>query len=96
LISQRYFFAGVDISPKDPRWIGAWWLGFLVFGAFSLLFSIPTMCFPRYIKSSKRRHELALIAKERELAKLDKKSLLKTIVEEAKGVLKLPAYSVTV
>ncbi|KAL3863311.1 hypothetical protein ACJMK2_005076, partial [Sinanodonta woodiana] len=40
----------VDIHPKDPRWIGAWWLGFLVFGGASLLTAIPLFCFPRNMK----------------------------------------------
>ncbi|XP_036356875.1 solute carrier organic anion transporter family member 2A1-like isoform X1 [Octopus sinensis] len=37
----------IGLTPKDPRWIGAWWLGFVVFGIGSLLFSIPIFFFPR-------------------------------------------------
>ena len=46
-------FAAVDITPKDPRWIGAWWLGFLVFGAASLISAVPLLCFPRRLRSKK-------------------------------------------
>ncbi|CAG2109912.1 unnamed protein product, partial [Medioppia subpectinata] len=43
------------IERKDPRWIGAWWIGFLVIGTSTLLFSIPMLFFPRSIwKRTKR------------------------------------------
>ncbi|KAH9496195.1 hypothetical protein Btru_010449 [Bulinus truncatus] len=35
------------MSPKDPRWLGAWWLGFLVFGLLGLIVGIPLAFFPR-------------------------------------------------
>lgn len=31
----------------DPRWIGAWWLGFPVIGLLILVFALPLMCFPQ-------------------------------------------------
>ncbi|OWF41739.1 solute carrier organic anion transporter family member 2A1-like [Mizuhopecten yessoensis] len=40
----------VDMSPRDPRWVGAWWMGFLVFGACSIIFSLPLVLFPRNLK----------------------------------------------
>ncbi|XP_069106696.1 solute carrier organic anion transporter family member 74D-like [Argopecten irradians] len=40
----------VDMSPRDPRWVGAWWLGFLVFGAASIVFSLPLVLFPKHLK----------------------------------------------
>jgi hypothetical protein len=42
----------VDINPRDPRWIGAWWLGFVVFGIFSLIFAPPFALFPKQLKMS--------------------------------------------
>ncbi|KAH9488243.1 hypothetical protein Btru_063899 [Bulinus truncatus] len=35
------------LTPKHPRWIGAWWLGYVVFGVLSLFISIPLFWFPR-------------------------------------------------
>ncbi|XP_005998930.3 solute carrier organic anion transporter family member 1C1 [Latimeria chalumnae] len=37
----------VTITPKDSRWVGAWWLGFLVSGAISLFAAIPFCFFPK-------------------------------------------------
>ena len=39
-----------DITPRDPRWIGAWWLGFLIFGVISIFPALPLFCFPQRYK----------------------------------------------
>ena len=46
------------MSPLDPRWVGAWWLGFLVFGLLGLLSSIPTAFFPRRLKPQPQLRKL--------------------------------------
>ncbi|XP_033726663.1 uncharacterized protein LOC117316235 [Pecten maximus] len=65
----------VDMSPRDPRWIGAWWLGFLVFGAASIVFSIPLVFFPKHLKKQaepvidgKKREEMSRKEKIKESA----------------------------
>ncbi|KAH3710165.1 hypothetical protein DPMN_069634 [Dreissena polymorpha] len=82
----------VDISPKDPRWLGAWWLGFLVFGGFALIFSVPTMCFPRYLKSKKRKGDLVVISKERRLQRETQVSVWKALFLEMKGMIFVLAF----
>ncbi|KAL2102534.1 hypothetical protein ACEWY4_001702 [Coilia grayii] len=37
----------VTITPKDARWVGAWWLGFLVSSGIMLLAGIPFWFLPR-------------------------------------------------
>ncbi|KAF7669223.1 hypothetical protein LDENG_00223360 [Lucifuga dentata] len=37
----------VTITPKDTRWVGAWWLGFMVSSALLLLSGIPFWFLPR-------------------------------------------------
>ena len=37
----------VTITPKDARWVGAWWMGFLVSSALLLISSIPFWLLPR-------------------------------------------------
>ncbi|KAJ6666247.1 hypothetical protein lerEdw1_000519 [Lerista edwardsae] len=37
----------VTITPTDSRWVGAWWLGFLVAGVFNLISAIPFCFLPK-------------------------------------------------
>jgi len=34
------------IDEKDPRWIGAWWLGFVVCAACIFIWALPLSLFP--------------------------------------------------
>ncbi|XP_072036680.1 solute carrier organic anion transporter family member 4C1-like [Amphiura filiformis] len=36
----------LGLSPSDPQWVGAWWLGFLFCAAGALVFAIFISCFP--------------------------------------------------
>ncbi|GAB1600557.1 hypothetical protein Ahia01_000333700 [Argonauta hians] len=48
----------IGMTPKDPRWIGAWWMGFVTFGLGSLIFSVPLLFFPKnFQKQSIEYHE---------------------------------------
>ncbi|NXK37888.1 SO2B1 protein, partial [Piprites chloris] len=39
--------AEVQLSHEDPRWVGAWWLGFLVAASLVALSAVPYFFFPR-------------------------------------------------
>ncbi|CAG0906235.1 unnamed protein product, partial [Cyprideis torosa] len=47
------------ISPRDPRWMGAWWLGFILIGAPLFLSAILIAFFPQRLpkKPSKNKKE---------------------------------------
>ncbi|XP_048256972.1 solute carrier organic anion transporter family member 5A1-like [Haliotis rufescens] len=42
-----------QVDSRNPQWIGAWWLGYLVFGCAALLVAVPLGCFPKHIKKPK-------------------------------------------
>lgn len=37
----------ITITPSDARWVGAWWLGYLIAGVITLLAAIPFWFLPR-------------------------------------------------
>ncbi|XP_046584226.1 solute carrier organic anion transporter family member 2A1-like [Haliotis rubra] len=37
------------LTPVHPEWIGAWWLGFLLFGCLGVIVGIPLLFFPKQI-----------------------------------------------
>lgn len=36
-----------NLNPRHPKWIGAWWMGFLFFGCLAVVTSLPLFWFPR-------------------------------------------------
>ncbi|CAG5124476.1 unnamed protein product, partial [Candidula unifasciata] len=43
-----------SMSPRDPRWIGAWWIGFLLFGTLGLIIAVPLLFFPKHMRKQNR------------------------------------------
>ena len=44
---MNYFLlVETDLTPEDPRWVGAWWLGFVILGSGAIITSVPTFFFP--------------------------------------------------
>ncbi|BFZ20988.1 hypothetical protein BsWGS_24027 [Bradybaena similaris] len=57
VFSQMYVtLEATTLTPRHPKWIGAWWLGYVVFGLLSLVVSVPLFCFPRKLPSNKNTY----------------------------------------
>ncbi|XP_064596654.1 solute carrier organic anion transporter family member 1C1-like [Liolophura sinensis] len=53
VISRLYVtLEETTLTPRDPRWIGAWWLGFLVVGSLAIALSLPICLFPRKLANA--------------------------------------------
>ncbi|XP_058161938.1 solute carrier organic anion transporter family member 2B1 isoform X2 [Dasypus novemcinctus] len=50
---------GISLTSKDPRWVGAWWLGFLISAGTVALAAIPYFFFPR--EMPKEKYELCFL-----------------------------------
>lgn len=55
----RFVVPGLDIelSRKDPRWIGAWWLGFFVLAALLVIVAVLMCFFPKVLPERHRKHQ---------------------------------------
>lgn len=47
----------VHLEKTDPRYLGAWWLGFIILGMIIILLSFPLYLFPKEIKGHKVEKE---------------------------------------
>ncbi|XP_078514712.1 solute carrier organic anion transporter family member 2B1-like isoform X2 [Lissotriton helveticus] len=47
--------ANVVLTPKDPRWVGAWWMGFLVTASVVGLSALPIFFFPREMQKEEEK-----------------------------------------
>ncbi|XP_068184220.1 solute carrier organic anion transporter family member 4A1 [Antennarius striatus] len=41
-----------EMTPDNPLWVGAWWIGFLIGGAAALLVAFPILGYPRQLPGS--------------------------------------------
>ncbi|KAL4217826.1 Solute carrier organic anion transporter [Mactra antiquata] len=47
----------IDITPEDPRWVGAWWVGFVIASMFFVLAAIPISLFGSELPTAKHVRE---------------------------------------
>ncbi|XP_070535099.1 solute carrier organic anion transporter family member 1B3-like [Ptychodera flava] len=58
---DRVNMASININPNDTRWVGAWWLGFLVYSAITLVIGIHIILLPKRFSPSQERDPMITI-----------------------------------
>lgn len=64
---ENPFAVPSNLTNSDPRWIGAWWIGFLVSGSLMLLLAIPLSLFPREFKKKPKKNVITVECEALEL-----------------------------
>lgn len=47
----------VTITPSDARWVGAWWLGYLIAGTITLMSAVPFWFLPKSLPMPVDKHD---------------------------------------
>ncbi|XP_067852834.1 solute carrier organic anion transporter family member 2A1-like [Heptranchias perlo] len=95
-----------ELTPSDPRWVGAWWLGFLLIASLVALSSIPYFFFPRTMskegleevkgQESKQTHLLKSETMESGLQNTSLVEFIKSFPVTLLGMLRNPIFLFTV
>lgn len=93
----------IQLDPKDLRWVGAWWLGFLVASCLLFLTTLPYLFFPRNMPKEDGADDVESIpdSKQQEqqtdtLQELSLLKFLKKFPETALRMLRNPMYLLVV
>ncbi|EDL10632.1 solute carrier organic anion transporter family member 1A5 [Mus musculus] len=87
----------LTITPTDTRWVGAWWIGFLVCAGVNILTSIPFFFFPKTLpkeglQDNVDRTENDKEEKHREKAKEENRGITKDFLPFMKSLSCNPIY----
>lgn len=63
-------FDSLQITTKSPKWVGAWWIGFIIAGCMSLVVSIVLCGFPKYLPGRKEVQKLKVRVRGRRRERL--------------------------
>ena len=51
-------FTPTTLTSRDPQWVGAWWIGFVVTGVLSIILSLQFFLYPRRLEGSEEYDRL--------------------------------------
>ncbi|XP_044534295.1 solute carrier organic anion transporter family member 1B1-like [Gracilinanus agilis] len=49
----------ITIKPTDTRWVGAWWLGFVILAIFSFAAGTPFFFIPKHLKKERKERKIS-------------------------------------
>ncbi|KAB1254567.1 Solute carrier organic anion transporter family member 1B3 [Camelus dromedarius] len=95
----------VRITPKDSRWVGAWWLGFLMGGLIAIISSIPFFFLPKNPYKPQKERKASVSSPVQNEEKSQKANLTKRgqkftesingFFQSLKSILTNPLYVIT-
>uniref|UniRef100_A0A915AIU1 Solute carrier organic anion transporter family member n=2 Tax=Parascaris univalens TaxID=6257 RepID=A0A915AIU1_PARUN len=59
-LQPEYQFAIVNIDESDPKWVGAWWIGFQIACVLALIAVFPILSLPKVLPESLKWHRTRL------------------------------------
>ncbi|XP_059672095.1 solute carrier organic anion transporter family member 1C1 isoform X2 [Gavia stellata] len=74
----------VTITPKDVRWVGAWWLGYLIAGVISVLAGIPFWFLPKHLPKPESRKDSSTSSEQSKFITEDSKEQHKSYQQQVK------------
>ncbi|KAI6188786.1 Solute carrier organic anion transporter family member [Aphelenchoides besseyi] len=97
---DRVDMTKLDITTADPRWVGAWWLGFLGCAVAAFLNAFPILMFARELPEAKR-HRQKDVNQTHVASKVDEntdngKASLKTMPKAVANILRNPTFVTTI
>ncbi|XP_075838493.1 solute carrier organic anion transporter family member 1A5-like [Microtus pennsylvanicus] len=91
----------LTITPTDMRWVGAWWLGFLIFAGVNVLISIPFFFLPKTLPKEGLEDNADVTNSNKEekhqgKAKKEKRGITKDFLPFMKSLFCNPIYMILV
>ncbi|KAJ7427119.1 solute carrier organic anion transporter family member 1C1-like protein [Willisornis vidua] len=74
----------ITITQKDVQWVGAWWLGYLIAGAISILAAIPFWFLPKHLPKPESRKGSSTSSEQSKFIIEDNRDQHKSYQQQAK------------
>ncbi|XP_035406766.1 solute carrier organic anion transporter family member 1C1 isoform X2 [Cygnus atratus] len=74
----------VTITHKDVQWVGAWWLGYLIAGAISVVAGIPFWFLPKHLPKTEGRKDSSTSSEQSKFITEDNKEQHKSYQQQVK------------
>lgn len=78
------------INNTDPRWLGAWWLGWIILGLILLILSSLLALFPKTLPRAAARKQLLLLKKTSEIEPQESPASVSDMVKTFKRLIRNP------
>ncbi|KAK3749556.1 hypothetical protein QZH41_019697 [Actinostola sp. cb2023] len=83
---------GMNLNPKDVRWIGAWWLGYIIGASILVVSAFGLLGFPRELPGTREMRAKAMEAGEIPKHKEELQGNIKGIIPATKDLLTNKTY----